>query len=294
MRKEKREVNATKYHDVIVLEQTRMPSKNSVHPVKSVVRVAQILDCLATGPAGKGLAEVAREVGLHIATTRRLLMTLTGLELVKQNGENKKYSLGLKILLMAKRAGSGLDLRQISLPFLRELMEKTGETTNLVIEDKGEAVYIEQVESLNHLRTANKLGSRAPLYCTAAGKVLLASRRPEDREEFLENLSLRRFTSRTIVQKEQLLLEVERISRRDLAIDNEEQMIGERCLAVPIRDHTGKVIGAVSISGPSFRLTPTSIRELKTVVLEAGKKISKELGFEEALPSGGQRRRGNT
>lgn len=269
-----------------------MSSKNSFHPVKSVVRVAQILDCLASGPAGRGLAEVARAVGLHIATTRRLLMTLTHLELVKHNGENKKYSLGLKILVMAKRAGSNLDLRQTALPFLRELMEKTGETANLVIEDKGEAVYIEQVESVSTLRTANKLGSRAPLYCTAAGKVLLAFRRPEDREEYLKHLSLHRFTSRTIVQKDRLLSELERISTRNLAIDNEEQMIGERCLAVPIRNHTSKVIGAMSISGPSFRLTPASIRELKPVVLEVGKKLSRELGFEGALPSDEQKRRG--
>jgi len=269
-----------------------MSSKNSFHPVKSVVRVAQILDCLASGPTGRGLAEVAREVGLHIATARRLLMTLTGLELAKQNGENKKYSLGLKILLMAKRAGTSLDLRQIALPFLRKLMEKTGETANLVIEDKGEAVYIEQVESVNYLRTANKLGSRAPLYCTAAGKILLASRRPEERERFLGRITLRPFTSRTIIQRDALVSELERISHRSLAIDNEEQMIGERCLAVPIRDHTGKVIAAISISGPSFRLTPASIRELKPVVLEVGKKLSKEFGFEDALPSDAQRRRG--
>lgn len=219
-------------------------------------------------------------------------MTLTHLELVKHNGETKKYSLGLKMLLMAKRAGAALDLRQIALPFLRELMEKTGETANLVIEDKGEAVYIEQVESVSTLRTANKLGSRAPLYCTAAGKVLLASRRPEDREEYLKHLPLHRFTSRTILGKARLLLELDRISNRDLAIDNEEQLIGERCLAVPIRDHTGKVIGALSISGPSFRLTPASIRELKPVVLEVGKKLSKELGFEKSFPSEEQRRRG--
>lgn len=265
--------------------------KNSFHPVKSVVRVAQILDCLASGPTGRGLAEVARAVGLHIATTRRLLMTLSHLELVKQNGENKKYSLGLKMLLMAKRAGSILDLRQIALPFLRALMEKSGETANLVIEDKGEAVYIEQVESVSTLRTANKLGSRAPLYCTAAGKVLLASRRPEEREEFLKNLPLHRFTSRTITHKEQLLFELEKISSRNLAIDNEEQMIGERCLATPLRDHTGRAISAVSISGPSFRLTPARIRVLKPIVLEVGKKLSRELGFEEALPSKERRRR---
>jgi DNA-binding IclR family transcriptional regulator len=269
-----------------------MSSKDGFHPVKSVARVAQILDCLASGPSGRGLAEVARAVGLHIATTRRLLMTLTELELVKQSGENRKYSLGLKILLMAKRAGANLDLRQISLPFLHELMEKTGETANLVIEDKGEAVYIEQVESVSYLRTANKLGSRAPLYCTAAGKVLLASRRPQERRELLKSLSLRRFTSRTIVRKEQLLRELERISNQDLAIDNEEQMVGERCIAVPVRDHTGRVIGAVSISGPSFRLTPARIRELKTVVLEVGKRISKELGCDEALSLDGQKRRG--
>jgi len=210
-------------------------------------------------------------------------MTLIDIEFVKQNEKNKKYSLGLKALLIAKKANSSLDLRQISLPYLKELMEKSGETANLVIEDKDEAVYIEQVECENYLRTANKLGSRAPLHCTAVGKILLASRSPEERKKFLQGVSLYPLTPRTIVDKDKLLLELERVSLKNLAIDNGEQMVGERCLAVPIRNQAGKVIAAISISGPAFRLTSKKMKELKPIIQEIGLKISGQMGFKKNL-----------
>lgn len=249
--------------------------------VKSVIRATQIIECLNNGTSEKGLVEISKEVGLHVATVRRLLMTLVGTQFVRQNEENKKYSLGLKALLMSKNAGFTLNLRKVSIPYLTELMEKSGETANLVTEDNGEAVYIEQVECKNYLRTANKVGSRAPLYCTAVGKIFLSSRSPEERRRFLQSISLIPQTSKTITDIDKLLLELEKISKTNIAIDNEEQMIGERCLATAILNQNADRIAAISISGPIFRLTPRRIRELKSTVLEIGLKISKQLGFED-------------
>jgi len=240
-----------------------------------------MIEYLVSEPSEKSLVDISRGTGLHVATTRRLLMTLMHVGFVRQNKETKKYSLGLNFLMIAKKVRIGLDLQKISLPYLKELMEKSGETANLVIEEDGDAVYIEQVECSNHLRTANNLGSRAPLYCTAVGKVLLTSRSPEERKKFLADVSLPPLTPKTITQKDQLLQELERVSQTDLAVDNEEQMIGERCLAAPIRDEIGKIVAAISISGPSFRLTPVKMRELKPVVVEISRKISEEMGFKE-------------
>ena len=251
--------------------------------VESVVRATTIIEYLANAGSEKGLVEVAREVRLHVATTRRLLLTLRDIEFVKQNQENKKYSLGLKLLLICKSLNSSPDLRlrNISLPYLRELMEKSGETTNLVIEDKDQAVYIEQVECKNNLRTANKVGSRAPLHCTAVGKIILSSRTPEERRKYLDGVSLLPLTSRTITDEGKLLLELEDISKKNFAVDNEEQMIGERCLSVPVLNQNGNIIAAISISGPNSRLTSKKMKELRPVIQDIGLRLSKEMGFEE-------------
>jgi len=246
--------------------------------VKSVLKATHIIECLSQGE--KGLVEVAKEVGLHVATARRLLLTLVDTNFVQQNEENKKYSLSLKILLIAKRASNNLDLRRISLPYLKELMRKSNETANLVIEDSNKAVYIEQVECQNSLRTANKVGSRAPMYCTAVGKILLSSRSEEEREKYVRSVSLVPFSPNTITDKDKLLAELKTVSRTNVAVDNEEQVIGERCLAAPIRDLNGDVVAAISISGPSVRLPMNRIEELKPTILEVSLNISQRLGFE--------------
>jgi IclR family KDG regulon transcriptional repressor len=247
--------------------------------VKSLKRASQILEYLGSEPSDKSLVDISRNLGFPVATTRRLLITLMEVGFVRRNKETKNYNLGLNFLIISRKVGTGFDFQKISVPYLKELMEKSGETANLVVEDDGEAVYIEQVECSNHLRTANKVGSRAPLYCTAVGKVLLSSRLPEERKKSLADISLRRLTPKTVTRKDQLLRELETVSQKGVAIDNEEQMIGERCLAAPIRDENGKIVAAISISGPSFRLTSIKMRELKPVVVEISRKISEEMGF---------------
>lgn len=251
----------------------------ATNSVQSIIRAVRILECISNKQVGKGLAEIAREVDLHIATTRRLLMTLTECQVVMLDVEAKKYRLGVKLFLMANRGSVEVEVKRLAGPYLMELMAKTGETANFVVEDNGEAVYVAQVESRNSLRTANKVGARAPLYCTAAGKILLASMHPADREALLRAVPLRPITSRTITSRTALTKELLRVANTDIAFDNEEQAVGERCIAAPVRNEVGAVVAALSVSGPSSRLGVPRLRKVKGVVAEIGRKLSARLGY---------------
>ncbi len=257
--------------------------------VKSVLKAFQIVDTLSHGE--KVLTEIAKAVGLHLATTRRLLLTLLDTGYVRVDEPTKKYYLGVKCIVLGRRGGPIGDLRQFAVPFLRELMKRSNDTVNLVIEDSDQAVYIEQIECENALRAANKVGSRAPLYCTAAGKVLLAARPATERRKYLERIPLTPLTSKTILNREQLLTELEKVERTGVAIDNEEQLLGERCIASPVRDHQGGVPGAISISGPSVRLTMERLKQLKPIILQVSSQISKQLGYED-VPAPERQRNG--
>jgi IclR family KDG regulon transcriptional repressor len=259
--------------------------------VKSVLKAFQIVDALSRGE--KALTEIAKAVGMHLATTRRLLLTLLDTKYVRVNEQTKKYYLGVNFVALGRRGGPIGNLRRIALPFLRELMNRSEDTVNLVIEDGDQAVYIEQIECDYTLRAANRVGSRAPLHCTAAGKILLAARSVAKRHEYVENLTLVPLTPKTIVSTRQLLRELDKAERTGIAIDNEEQMLGERCLASAVRDHEGTVVAAISISGPSVRLTMERVRELNPVILQVGAHISKQLGYEQGpIPTAVQDRKG--
>jgi len=263
--------------------------------VKSVLKAFQIVDALSRGD--KTLTEISQAVGLHVATARRLLVTLLETEYVRINERTKKYYLGVKFIAMGRRGDPIGNLRQIAMPYLRELMKRSNDTVNLVIEDSNQAVYIEQVECENTLRAANKVGSSAPLYCTAAGKILLAARPAAERDKYLDTASLMSVTPKTIIGRKELLTELGKVERTGVAIDNEEQMLGERCIASAVRDHEGAVLAAISISGPSVRLTMERLKQLRPVIFEVSSQISQQLEYQDplvcppkALPSRAQRR----
>jgi len=249
--------------------------------VKSVLKAFQIVDALSRGD--KTLTEISQAVGLHVATARRLLVTLLETEYVRINERTKKYYLGVKFIAMGRRGDPIGNLRQIAMPYLRELMKRSNDTVNLVIEDSNQAVYIEQVECENTLRAANKVGSRAPLYCTAAGKILLAARPAAERDEYLDTVSFTSVTPKTIISRKELLTELAKVERTGIAVDNEEQMLGERCIASAVRDHEGTVLAAVSVSGPSVRLTMERLKQLRPVIFEVSSQISQQLEYEDPL-----------
>ena len=256
-------------------------SSTSKTTVQSVERTLDILEALADrGEAG--IAQLSQQVNLHASTVHRLLSTLIARGYVRQNQETGRYMLSLKALDMARAVRDHLDLRVEALPVLRELMQKSGETANLSVLDGHQLVYLEQVSSPEWmLRMFVQVGARAPLHSTASGKVLLAHLPAVQLDVMLEGYTLTPFASRTIVDKGVLLSELKEVRRNGYATDYGEQEEGVSCVAAPVRDFTGQVVAAISVSGPWIRITPERVMELVPLVKEACAKLSSALGYKD-------------
>ncbi|MGE5619408.1 MAG: IclR family transcriptional regulator [Sphingomonadaceae bacterium] len=251
--------------------------------VQSVERTLDILEALAAmGEAG--IAQLSNRVGLHASTVHRLLATLIARGYVRQNPESGRYLLGLKPLDVARAVRAHLDLRMEALPILQDLMKQSGETANLAVLDDHQIVYLEQVSSPGWmLRMFVQVGARAPLHSTASGKVLLAALPPQELDELLRSYPLTPYASRTIVDASILMDELQEVRRQGYATDYGEQEEGVSCIAAPVRDHNGRVVAAISISGPWIRITPERVRSLVPLVKEACARLSAALGYKPTI-----------
>jgi len=250
--------------------------------VQSVERALDILEALAGAGGDIGIVELSRLVGLHASTVHRLLTSLMGRGYVSQSDQTGRYSLGPRALRLGRAFHEQSDIRAQARPFLQRLMEESGETANLIILDRDEAVYIDQVPSPRLVRMFAEVGRRVPLHSTGCGKVLLAHQRPEERARIVQEKGLPASTPRTITSPEELERELAQVRACGYAIDNEEQEEGVRCVAAPVRDYTGQVVAAISLSGPTTRLSLERIQELAPLVMAACAELSASLGYSEA------------
>lgn len=261
------------------MRRRRSGSPNIVH---SVVRALSLLDAMAAQGRPIGIAELSKRVRLHVSTVHRLLATLITRGYAQQDPETGKYALGLRPFVLGQAYLEQTDLRRIVHPALQRLVEATGETANLVVMDREEVVYLDKAESTQSLRFFSRIGRRAPPYCTAVGKVLLAWLPPEEREEVLGRLTLTPLTRSTITEEDALRGELERVAAQGFAVDREECEEGASCLAVPLRDHTGRVVAALGISAPTVRLPEATRERLTALLLEEARTVSQELGYQGA------------
>lgn len=263
----------------------RQKTKGRTARVHSVLRALALLDVLAQEGREMGVVELSRRVHLHVSTVHRLLGTLMAGGYVQQDPERGPYALGGKIHRLAHASLGSMDLRRVSRPHLDRLAKVSGETANVVALEKDEACYLDKVESFQGLKFLTKIGHRAPLYCTAVGKVLLAHLPGEQVEEFLSRATLIPHTRNTITSLPQLRRELKKVVAEGFAVDREECEEGASCLAVPIRDYTGHVVAAMGISGPTVRLTNRRISELVPFMLEEGRQVSAGMGYHGGVES---------
>jgi DNA-binding IclR family transcriptional regulator len=249
------------------------------YSVQSVVRSFRIVDAIAGAEQEIGAQQISRMAGLHISTAFRFLQTLAQNGVVEQNPETGKYRLGFKLLAWGMQVLHQMDLRRDAIALLRELNENTRETVHMCVYDRDAAIYIEKIEGPAPLRGFSEVGKGAPLHCTGVGKVLMAGLSDQDLDDLLKRYSLRRFTPNTITQARALKKELEHIRAQGYAIDDEEHEPGIRCVAVPVRSHTGKVIASISIAGRTTSITPTRLPELIHTIRETAQKISTRLGY---------------
>lgn len=249
-------------------------------PTLTVKKAMDILDCLGSAGNRVTCGEISERLEMPRSTTYRLLSTLAacGYVVAEHDDHGTEYRLGFKILELASRLLDGMELRHRALPLLKRLRDVSEETVHLVVEDRGEVTYIEKVDSLKTVRMHSAVGRRGFMHSTAVGKAILAYRLDEVDAVIGEN-GLPALTENTITDREGLLEELKTVRSLGYAVDDGENEDGIRCIAAPIFNHQGRVVAALSASGPAFRLSLDRLRELSGVVKSTGVEISRQLGY---------------
>ncbi|GAA3596482.1 IclR family transcriptional regulator [Nonomuraea rosea] len=238
--------------------------------VQSVDRAIAILEILAREGATR-VTDLAVELDVHKSTAFRLLAALEQGGLVEQSGDRGRYRLGFGVVRLAGAATAQLDLSRESRPVCLRLAEAVGETVNIAVPQDGDTVNISQVRGPAAISGHNWVGQRTPSHATSSGKVLLAFgalRLPPE---------LERYTPRTITSEPGL--ELGAIRERGWAGTVEELEVGLNAVAAPIRGGDGSVVAAVSVSGPSYRLTPPRLPEVGELLVEGAREISQRIGY---------------
>ncbi|USK72119.1 IclR family transcriptional regulator [Peribacillus asahii] len=256
---------------------------NRENMVKSVSRALDIIAILGTKQQGLGVTEIANQMDINKSSVYRILSTLVQYGYVEQNQETDRYKLGYKFLEISSKLLESIDLRTEARPFLKELEEETTEVIHLVVYDQGEVVYIEKLEGNQLLRMHSKVGKRAPMHCTSVGKAILAHLPIQVVLNILDQKGMPVHTDKTITNQEEFLQELSKVREVGFALDLEENESGITCIAVPIFDHLGNIIAAISISGPTIRMTDERLEQLSQRMIQVGKQISARLGYENKI-----------
>jgi DNA-binding IclR family transcriptional regulator len=264
---------------MVAEETTRFVMRNaSSSSIQSVQRAVAILEAVAESPEDLGVSELGRRLGVHKATASRLLSTLAERDLVERNPATDRYRLGFGLIRLAAVAGGRLDLVREARSVLERLAEQTGETVNLAALEGDEVIHLDQISAPRPIVTVNWVGRRTPLHCTSNGKVLLAHLPDPERRRLLAR-PLERLTTRTIVDRRDLERELEEVRGRGYAWTKEELEVGLNAVAAPVHDATGRVVAAVSVSGPAYRLRAAAVKRTARATVAAAEEISRRIGF---------------
>jgi len=246
--------------------------------VQSVERAFRILEEIARNRQGIGLSELSRRVGLHNSTAFHLVKTMVALGYVRQLGDSKRYSVGRPLFALAASCLDDIELVRVATPVLETLSRATGECSHIAVRSGDNVVIVARTAGTGAFQLTDRVGVVRPAYCTGLGKVLLAALTDEQLDRYLEVTELRPFTPRTITDRVRLHEEIVAVRRNAVAFDDCEFNAEVRCVAVPVRDFTGNVAGAIGISGPIWRLSVQALQERAALVAEAARSLSAALG----------------
>ena len=259
-----------------------IPSKEALRAsgqVQSLSRALKLLNALSYFPQGISLSEIAHEVGLPTSTAHRLLTTLQNERYVRFDPERSAWLIGVQAFRVGSAFVKSRDVVAAARPYMRRLMEQSGETVNLAVADRGEVIYLAQVECHKMMRAIAGPGGRAQMHCSSVGKAILAHLDEAQFERQSRMLELKRETPNTCATLEALRRDLAQARARGFAIDGrEENAIGLRCVASAIFDEHGEPIASLSISGPTARMTDSRLPVLGAAVLAIAAEVTAELG----------------
>ena len=245
----------------------RDAAPQGTYKVQALDRAFAVLDLLGESDTPLGLAQVAASLQLHKSTAHRFLMVLERHRMVERTASGK-FRLGLRLFDLGNRAIEQYDLRDRAQPHLRRLVAETEETAHLCILEGAHVIYIDKIEPARSVRMITRIGASNPVHCTSVGKAMLAFLPEERFADVLRRIRFERFTHRTISTAEALRAEIEKTRRRGYAVDDEELEEGLRCIAVPVLDAQRLPVAAVSVSGPSFRVTAQKLPSIANHLLQ--------------------------
>jgi DNA-binding IclR family transcriptional regulator len=246
--------------------------------VQSLGRAFAILEEVARHRDGIGLAELSKLVGLHNSTTFHLARTLASLGYLRQDKESKRYRIGRPLFALAASALDEVEMVHVATPVLEDLSRETGESGHFGVRMGDAVVVIARTSGPGAFQLTERVGVVRPVHCTALGKIILAALRPDQLKRMLERIELKPSTENSITDAAVLLKEIEEIRHTGIAFDDGEFNTEVRCIAVPVLDFTGQVIGALGISGPVWRLSNQALQGHARLVRAAANRLSAELG----------------
>jgi IclR family KDG regulon transcriptional repressor len=247
--------------------------------IQSLERAFAILEEIARHRDGISLAELSKRVGLHNSTTFHLAKTMVSLGYIHQIRDTKRYRIGRHLFTLAAGALDEVELVMLATPVLEKLTRETGECSHFAVRLGDNVVVLAKTASSGMFQMVDQVGVMRPAHCTALGKVLLAALSPEQMERYLASHELRAFTAKTVIDQDALTREIEAVRRNGIGYDDGEFDAEARCVAVPVHDFTGRVAGAIGISGPIWRLSIQALQEKAQQVRLAAAELSRELGY---------------
>lgn len=244
----------------------------------STSKAMKILFEIGKSKTGMGVTELANALDMNKSTVYRFLATFEEEGYLKKNEKTQEYEYGIGMFELSYLVINRMNWIEKVKPYLYDLMKKTGETVHLGVEDNGEVIYIDKVDTENSIGMYSKIGKRGPIYCTGIGKAILAFLPEEKVQKILKNRELKKFTNNTITDINELNESLKEIRLNGYSTDDEEHELGVRCVAAPILDYRNNILGAISVAGPSYRISKERLNNLALEVKEFSEVISKICG----------------
>lgn len=268
---------------MVIKASRKTGSKSSTTAVKraqvtSVDRALTILELLAEKNQGMSTSDLSRRVRIPKSSMSYLLRTLVARGYVRRDPETGHHTLGIRLLSLGGQAMQGLELRDIAMPHLRHVVERTHLDTHLAILDHGDAVYVERIESPGFIKMATWIGRRMVPHVTGVGKALICCHERAAVEEILAIHPLRPITPKTITTLPRLMAELEKTRLRGYAIDDEEHEARVRCVAAPVFAGTGEVVAAIGVSGTVGQISDDALPKIGNLIRSTALKFSAQLG----------------
>jgi len=253
------------------------------YQVRALARGLAVLTCFTPERTSYTLPELSKRVNVPKGTLYRLLEGLCVAEFLEHDVATGVYTLGIKAFEVGASYLAHLDFPQNARAALEMLATTCGETASLGVLSKGEVVYIAIEHTQREIGIQSQIGTRHPTHCTALGKVLLSELPDDGVVSLLEPLGLPALTEHTITSLGALLAELHQVRQRGYAIDNEERAYGITCIAAPIYNHVGQIVGAISVSGPAFRVSAETLPEIIGAVTTAAASVSRRQGYRQPV-----------